>query len=107
MTDRADWLDNEWTIPCPLPPVGVTAPSIADVTIYPNPFADYLLLENIPQGITSIQLNDALGQVVLDEHINKVETHQILNTKQLTQGLYFLTFLGESSKNSARVVKLK
>lgn len=71
--------------------------------VYPTPLNHSLFIEH-PSNLQSIRLNDLNGRVLLQEDIrgNKAE----LNTKSLSNGVYFLTITdAKGNKKTMKVVK--
>ena len=68
-----------------------------EVSIYPNPFNPFLIIDTTIDQFESLQLNiyDALGQLVFKKVITSNQQYQ-LDTQQLLTGMYLITITNES-----------
>lgn len=74
---------------------------ILDIDIYPNPFSDYATLD-FKDKVNSYQLYDVYGRLLLSKSVsNSVE---YLHKGSLSQGVYFLQFIGDKKASRVRVV---
>lgn len=69
---------------------------------YPNPFEDKLVVENISEG-TIVSLYASDGRL-LQTGISEAGP-MVINTEELTAGLYVLTLRNESSASSLKIIK--
>jgi hypothetical protein len=75
------------------------------LTVYPNPFTDRIQINLQPtETITSIQLFNALGQVVFENFAPQINNREIsINTS--ASGLYFLKVVTENSTFVRKLIK--
>ena len=57
--------------------------------IYPNPFTDYLSLENSDNKSITIEIYDMVGRMVQSVNLNATDSYSNLNTSDLEAGFYF------------------
>jgi hypothetical protein len=78
--------------------------SSSEISIYPNPINDVLNV-NYSGKMNTISLRNMLGQEIL--RMNDVGSgHTIINTSELTSGIYILSVLDESGKtHSSKILK--
>lgn len=73
------------------------------IEVYPNPFRDELVIEGKALKGSWLQLYDIQGQLMISKRIeNEAE---ILDLKDLSEGVYLLKVVGEQSFWSEKVVK--
>jgi hypothetical protein len=93
------------------PSSGVEVSTLApgrDITAYPNPITSELTLNasNADDRLTRIVVMNALGQVLLDQHITEPGLQTAtLPFEKFTSGVYFLTIQSKSKTQSMKVVK--
>lgn len=75
--------------------------SFNDVKIYPNPFNNYLTIENT-DNVTKITLTNILGQVILVKEIDDGIAR--IKTTNLKNGLYLLSIDFDSGKRETRKI---
>ena len=69
--------------------------------IYPNPFGNYIIIENY-EKVTRLKIANVLGQTVLETEIPKYLT----NMEKLPDGVYFITLFGkEDVLKSVKMIK--
>ncbi len=73
------------------------------ISIYPNPFVDQLIVQTEGQ-FEKLRLHSVTGNIVLDENIQGQLVYS-LNTSRLKQGYYILSLISKSGIVSRRVVK--
>ena len=76
-----------------------------DIEVYPNPFADELVLnlnEYVAGGI--IKFFDTTGKMLKNTEINS--TVSTISTRDLAQGIYFLSFQNGDRITKFKIVKL-
>ena len=68
------------------------------LTVYPNPTSSVLFVETrfIASQPTEYRITNLMGQTVLSGNINA--DNQQINVSSLPQGMYFITFAGETRK---------
>ena len=76
---------------------------LSNLTVYPNPFQDFLTIQTKEDNLTSVQLIDLNGRVIKQETISG-ESYQ-LNLDTLPQAVYILEITSEKGKQSVKVVK--
>lgn len=78
---------------------GIELPSVAKINVYPQPFTDYLIVENILPG-DHIYLFDSLGhkyiEVAASEHFERI------NIPAVGKGIYFLVV----QRNGIRITSI-
>jgi len=83
------------------PPVAVNEKTLAEVSMYPNPFNNTLTIENLDNA-TEILVNNVLGQNVLT--ISVTENSMELSTESLEKGIYLVTIV--DANNNTRTEKV-
>lgn len=74
-----------------------------DFSISPNPTTDFVNSNNIPIN-SEISIRDVLGNIIYSYHA--MESHLIIDTRNLKAGIYFITINGENTYNSKLIIKL-
>jgi hypothetical protein len=89
---------------CTATSVGLTEVknNIVNLSLYPNPAKDFLTVSIANAENTSIDVINALGQVVLTVN-NATETNTI-NTANLAKGVYFVTVSNGQQKSTQKLV---
>jgi hypothetical protein len=68
------------------------------IQVYPNPVQNELVVQNDNNLVlTSIQISDLTGKVVLEQNLDAVETNQ-LSVAALTKGIYLVTIEGVNGR---------
>jgi PKD repeat protein len=67
-----------------------------DVTIYPNPVNEALLLDQL-EKFNSLRIVDQYGKILTIQPING-ETQKSINVSQFTNGLYFIQFTNKTGE---------
>lgn len=73
------------------------------IQVYPNPFSDEVIVENIPANST-VTLFDMNGKIVFQSIENS--SKMILNAKFLNNGFYFLNIQSENSIINRKLIKI-
>ena len=73
-----------------------------DVTVYPNPFSNYVIIKNLKPG-SEIKMLDAYGRIVV-QNFNVSNIH-LLNVENLASGFYFLVVGSENKFKSVKLIK--
>lgn len=77
--------------------------------IYPNPFNDFITIESEQNSsaITSVEVYDVLGRLVLNVFPEANHSHQkiSINTSALTQGIYFLKVKFDTGNQVYKILK--
>jgi hypothetical protein len=60
-----------------------------DLSVYPNPFKDFLNIEIHSKDIQSIQITDSKGAIVYNQSVN-LKTLSKVNLSSVEQGVYFV-----------------
>ena len=69
--------------------------------IYPNPFGNYIIIENY-EKVKWLKIANVLGQTVIETEVPKYFT----NTEKLSDGVYFITLFGkEDVLKSVKMIK--
>lgn len=74
-----------------------------NIHVYPNPAQDYLHIEWAGQNMTSIELIDISGKVVLTVQPTHQNSHTI-NTSAVADGFYLLKLVNETSQDIRKIV---
>lgn len=74
------------------------------IEIFPNPVTDYLTIDITQGTYQSCTITNALGQVMMQQQLNKKQT--TLDLSRLSPGLYFVSLQGESGAAAFRFLKL-
>lgn len=83
--------------------IGITEPQTAGMTMMPNPAHELLYLTFAQAQTGVVRITDITGRVVLEQQISGSSV--ALNVLTLPQGLYSVTFIGQSQSVSSRFVK--
>ncbi len=75
-----------------------------DFKIVPNPFRDYLILNDLPEN-TPCFISDLQGKIIYQFHSSSA--HQILDLSTLKAGLYQFNFYGPGFQQSRFILKEK
>jgi len=70
------------------PQLAVNSLIDADIQVFPNPAANHLFVNQLPEGIKNIVLTNILGQVFLKKQ--STEKNIMLNIGMLPNGIYFI-----------------
>jgi PKD repeat protein len=84
---------------------GITELTSANISIYPNPAKDaiHVLMDASSISNTTIELYDAIGKLVITEHVMNVHTTVSINN--LAKGIYTLRVFSEGKQVSKRIIK--
>jgi len=89
----------------PVTGAGVAAVSkVNEVSIYPNPATEELVVNMIAGAYNSYTIKDATGRVLLQSHIAAAQTS--INIKTLPSGLYYISLSGGQRVNTQKIVKM-
>lgn len=79
--------------------------NLYDITVYPNPAADILTIENKsnPEQKTTLSLMNVQGQKILCDEIDFTKTHT-LDISSLSNGVYILTLNNNKMNYVSRIV---
>jgi len=81
---------------------GFDKESLAGLKIYPNPFSDYIHIEEV-NGIESITITNVLGQNVMNVNLNGQKT---ISTSHLDTGIYLISVKTENGQSAVyRMIK--
>lgn len=90
--------------PVVIEPVGVKENELAQLSVYPNPAKDLVVIkEGTVKNITQITLTDILGK----QHavsVSSLNEHLAINTTLVKPGVYFLTLKTASSEITKRII---
>lgn len=92
--------------------VGInTKQSFSEMNVFPNPSANIFNVEIVDayRGLTSINVLDELGRVVVSEKINKTEDvlKSNIDLSNYSNGVYILQITSDEKATTQRIVKLK
>lgn len=63
--------------------------SILDtIFLYPNPANDYVIVKNLSSVAKILKIYNLTGNIILTKNIEKYPVETVINTKNLTDGLY-------------------
>ncbi|MEM1122611.1 MAG: T9SS type A sorting domain-containing protein, partial [Bacteroidota bacterium] len=81
---------------------------LEQIEIYPNPVRDQLIIKNDAVRLQTIRLLNLAGQTVWQQSITKgnASDQQIIETGQLTPGVYWLLLQTERGIRQEKIVKL-
>ncbi len=86
-------------------PESITQVNQVGVSIFPNPFADRLIIDlGNDSGFKRLRLSSITGKVVMEENIQNQSVVD-LNTSGLVKGHYVLTLISDEEVISRKVVK--
>jgi len=75
-----------------------------NIELYPNPAKDELTIKTTQDIFTSFTIANSMGQVMVQENMNGVQTK--VNVKQLPAGIYYITLTGSKSSEVRKFVKM-
>lgn len=75
------------------------------ITIYPNPFHEFIDIENKSGGSHSIQLLSSDGKIVFESIMEHLETRKRISTNGLAAGVYYLKLNNGKHIFAAKFVK--
>ena len=79
-------------------------PAGENVSLFPNPAKDELLIKMDKDAFQSYTIANQLGQVLMQHEINSVQTK--VNIKMLPAGVYYVNFRGASGNAVQKFVKM-
>ncbi len=80
--------------------------ALNEVFVYPNPFSKKLNIKGNDTGkITSIQLYDLLGKEIITEIEKNSDETKIVDTENLTGGIYFLKLNSAEGSKTVKIIK--
>ncbi|MDY0349081.1 MAG: T9SS type A sorting domain-containing protein, partial [Tenuifilaceae bacterium] len=77
---------------------GVNTNNFANLKVYPNPFSDEIKIANAHR-VNRVIITNTAGQRVMDINLNGLET---IDTSELTNGVYLVTFEGTNGERTVR-----
>ena len=94
------WIDYE-------NPLGVIGEEIGEISIYPNPAIDEIVIENGSQNIiNSYQLINNLGEIISAQNISLLNGFTIsITLKNLQAGIYFIKLTTDDGNIVRKVIK--
>ena len=78
-------------------------PALENLTVYPNPAVDYIVIDNMEKSST-ITIYNSTGQVVYKKNDAAGGTETI-SVASLAKGVYFVSILAENSKTVRKIIK--
>lgn len=78
--------------------------TIQDLAIYPNPFNDILNISSKNETILSYEIFDMGGRVIKRSAVGNLNTF-VINTADLTSGIYMLNLKSENGEFTQKIVK--
>ncbi len=80
--------------------------TLSDISIYPNPFENYINLNFLPEGHFNIQILDVSGKIIYQDAIASMEqNHLKINTSDFVSGIYFIQIKGEQFSFNQKILK--
>ncbi|MEO0311521.1 MAG: Secretion system C-terminal sorting domain [Bacteroidota bacterium] len=88
-------------------PTATHAHDLSSVSIYPNPFTDFIILQNtnINNPITQISIVDIIGKVVVSKQVDLSTNKLYIDTRSLKKGIYYLSYTVGTSTKKYKIVK--
>jgi hypothetical protein len=85
--------------------MGTTEPAVKDLSIYPNPLGERLVVE-IPEdaGVCSLSIYNPNGQVILFREMCKAKA--VVDVSHFGPGVYFLQVKNSKFIKNCRLLKL-
>lgn len=71
--------------------------------LFPNPVADYLVLEQKGAQIFKIEIHDLLGRLLFVEELNS--SHKEIDIQRLPNHTYLLTLTSDQHRKSFKIIK--
>jgi spore coat protein CotH len=99
VTNKYDFIQGE--LSCPSASVNVEG--LTALSVYPNPFSNYLKLNGDPEISYEIQMTNQIGQVVYE--IVTLGNSEFLVPTELKNGFYFLTVSYGSNQTIIKLIK--
>ncbi|MEO0312690.1 MAG: hypothetical protein RIQ89_2347 [Bacteroidota bacterium] len=76
------------------------------IQVFPNPFNEQLIIKGLIDSKNLIlQIIDVSGKIVLQKNMNNVNSQQIIQTSNLSSGIYTLSLIGNDVNTKIKVVK--
>lgn len=83
--------------------VSVNRPDASQVTVYPNPASQTLVIHNPQAAVQPFRLVNYHGQTLLSGHVEASGSHSIL-VENIPDGLYFIIFESEKWSSAKKVI---
>jgi uncharacterized repeat protein (TIGR01451 family) len=100
--------DNEGvmtnTVENTIHPLVVANLNIQQVSVYPNPVNNELIIKTDKNSYNSIQILNTMGQSLIQQSIKTNETH--VNISNLIPGMYYILLRGSDGTNVQKIEKL-
>ncbi|MDD2549931.1 MAG: choice-of-anchor J domain-containing protein [Bacteroidales bacterium] len=77
---------------------GIDSELFSNLKVYPNPFSDKITIKN-GDRVNRVIVTNIVGQRVMDINLNGLET---IDTSELTNGVYLVTFEGANGERAVR-----
>ena len=82
-----------------------TLPSI-NISVYPNPTSDYIIIENPINIINKVTLTNLYGQVELLIRPESTQNNEIIiDFRDFDKGIYIVTVESENFSESTKIIK--
>ena len=91
-----DGADVEQTITLTI--TGIDNGLLSNLNVYPNPFSSHITITNA-EKVNRVVITNLIGQIVKDVTLNGTET---INTSELANGIYLVTFEGMNGERAVR-----
>lgn len=72
------------------------------ISIYPNPVSDYLMIKKDQNSKTNITISSLSGQII--DQVEMTGKNYSLNTQQIPNGIYFITFREAKNRVTKKIV---
>ena len=90
-------------IPIPIPLSDIKFEAQINISIYPNPFTDYLILDCPTNNLTFVNIISMEGKSKINSY--EISGKTILNTSNLPSGIYLIELTNSSFTQKYRLVK--
>jgi hypothetical protein len=72
--------------------------ALNSVLVYPNPFDEFIKLENLPPSVKTILIFNTIGQVVMTVTLDR-QSELVINSHGLEKGVYFIQLMTDENKS--------
>jgi hypothetical protein len=75
-----------------------------EISLFPNPASEFVVVKNLPSGKTNITISDISGSVLL---VTSIEGNEPIQLSGLKNGMYFYEISGSAIRESGKLVIIK
>lgn len=84
------------------------APNLLDVAnVYPNPSNGKITVELADKTIQTIIVSNALGETIMQHHVTNMDSVISFDLSNLSEGVYYLNFIGAHKKHLQKLILLR